>query len=556
LEHIKKIFKEEQLPQALCNLPHVESSFNYKAYSKAGAAGIWQFIRSTGRYYMKVNYLVDERLDPITASKAAAKHLKNDFRILQRWPLALTAYNHGARGMRRAIHQTGSSDIGVIVAKYKKRTFGFASKNFYAEFIAATYVVNMQEKLFGNVISDSPIQFKKVQLNRYFFFEALAKYLNIPYDSLKAHNPALRPPILSNRQPVPTYYHLKIPQHYFTNTIDSLLKNIPDQYAVKQKPVPEYYKVIRGDNLTLIARRFGSTHQALLAANNIRNPQKIFPGQILYIPGNKSSKRQLAELIPTVQKKPMDKIPLTPASPEPLVKSAQLPAASQESQPADQQSPGTNRSLSTRTEPVERVSKGQLAGTQSVSKPVEGPATNPFSPVIKNFFQLYLQTMTGLQFNFVKDQPPSVFPLIDFNANIYHLDMRYSHTDTLIVQIDIDETIGHFAEWINQKASTIRHMNRIDNQIKVGQKIKLPCDRKIAEIFSKKRLEFHLSIEEDFYQNFIVTGVQNYVNKKKRPIWGICNQNDIPLWLFRKYNSDAGPNSEVFILPVIKEKAS
>ena len=100
---LKKIFKKYDLPEELIVLPHVESSFNYKAYSSAGAAGIWQFTRGTGKQYLKISYEVDERLDPILSTEAAAKLLKRNYEVLGSWPLAITAYNHGAYGMKRAV---------------------------------------------------------------------------------------------------------------------------------------------------------------------------------------------------------------------------------------------------------------------------------------------------------------------------------------------------------------------------------------------------------------------------------------------------------------------
>ena len=99
---IKRIFEKFNLPEALSVLPHVESSFQIGAYSSAGAAGIWQFTRGTGRLFMRVGYDVDERRDPILATYGAAKLLKKNFESVGSWPLAITAYNHGLQGIKRA----------------------------------------------------------------------------------------------------------------------------------------------------------------------------------------------------------------------------------------------------------------------------------------------------------------------------------------------------------------------------------------------------------------------------------------------------------------------
>src|SRR5262245_20063059 len=134
---METIFEREGLPVALTRLPLVESCFNVRAYSKVGAAGIWQFMPSTGRYYLRIDNAVDERRDPVTATVAAATHLKGNYEVLHSWPLAITAYNYCRAGMANAVSTVGSSDIVDIIQHYHGPAFKFASRNFYAEFLAA-----------------------------------------------------------------------------------------------------------------------------------------------------------------------------------------------------------------------------------------------------------------------------------------------------------------------------------------------------------------------------------------------------------------------------------
>jgi membrane-bound lytic murein transglycosylase D len=145
LNRIRQIFHEYGLPADLAYLPHVESSFNVQAYSKAGAAGLWQFTRSTGKQYMRIDHRVDERRDPLISTRAAAKLLKKNYEALGSWPLALTAYNYGTSGMVRAAQSHGSYEN--IFRHYDEGYFKFASRNFYSEFLAARKVA---KELAGN----------------------------------------------------------------------------------------------------------------------------------------------------------------------------------------------------------------------------------------------------------------------------------------------------------------------------------------------------------------------------------------------------------------------
>lgn len=148
----REIFRSWGVPEDLAYLPHVESSFQAHARSSAGAAGMWQFTRGTGKLYMTVNATIDERLDPVIAANGAARYLSDAYRKLHSWPLAVTSYNHGQGGMKKAKAIYGD-DIGTIVRHYKGPHFKFASRNFYAEFIAAREVASNPKKYFPEGIA-------------------------------------------------------------------------------------------------------------------------------------------------------------------------------------------------------------------------------------------------------------------------------------------------------------------------------------------------------------------------------------------------------------------
>ncbi len=137
LPRMEKIFKSHGLPPELTRIVFVESMWNLKARSKVGASGIWQLMPAAARPYIKVTRQRDDRNSPLLATQAAVRILKSNYALLGTWPLAITAYNHGLGGMRRAVEQTGSRDLDDVIERYESPSFGFASQNFYAEFVAA-----------------------------------------------------------------------------------------------------------------------------------------------------------------------------------------------------------------------------------------------------------------------------------------------------------------------------------------------------------------------------------------------------------------------------------
>lgn len=143
----RKIFRDAGLPEELAYLPHVESSFQPAARSSAGAVGMWQFTKAAAQTFMPGNDVVDRRLDPFASANGAARYLSYAYGKLGDWPAALTSYNHGIGGMKRAQNRMGR-DFVRIVEEYDGPAFGFASRNYYAQFLAARDIAVNPEAFF------------------------------------------------------------------------------------------------------------------------------------------------------------------------------------------------------------------------------------------------------------------------------------------------------------------------------------------------------------------------------------------------------------------------
>lgn len=146
-KQFRKIFHDAGLPEDLALLPHVESSFQPSAKSSAGAVGMWQFTKGAAKTYMPAGDRIDQRLDPFISATGAARYLSHAYQKLGDWPSAITSYNHGIGGMKRAQNTVGR-DFVSIVDTYDGPAFGFASRNYYAQFLAAYKIANNPRQYF------------------------------------------------------------------------------------------------------------------------------------------------------------------------------------------------------------------------------------------------------------------------------------------------------------------------------------------------------------------------------------------------------------------------
>ena len=279
---IRNIFHKAGLPEDLAYLPHVESSFNYHARSKSGATGIWQFTKRTGRHFLRIDDALDERLDPIRASEAAARLLKTDYRKLESWPLAITAYNHGISGMLRAKRRHRTYDS--IFENYRSRRFRFASRNFYPEFLAAREAAANAHKYFDNLPPVDQRPSFVVTADGFVPLKGVADHFKLNAELLRQLNPALRPAVFTGIQDIPRGYALRLPAHEWQNRL-AYNARIPGSLLASHQKACPIYRVRKGDTVASIAHRHNLKVTDVIAANKLTNRgNRIFINQKLRLP--------------------------------------------------------------------------------------------------------------------------------------------------------------------------------------------------------------------------------------------------------------------------------
>ena len=565
-QHIKNVLREKGLPEELGVLPHVESSFNPGAFSSASAAGMWQFTRATGQRFMRIDHIVDERMDPYTATNAAMSLLEYNYSVLGTWPLALTAYNHGAGGIARAVRETETTDIEKIVANYKGRSFGFASRNFYAQFLAVNEVEKNAEEHFGVVRFNPAPNFREVETDSFIDAEVFASSVGISLEQLRADNRALRPVVWEGNKRIPAGFRIKMRDEvvpsgdimamvladfkfpvqtpdiaYVVERGDSLsviarrfntsvtrlasLNQLQSRNRIQigqRLLLPQdnsqqtsvavviaaegSYTVRRGDTVSLIAARYGVTEQALLGVNGIQDPHRIYPGQQLTIPGQGDAGIQLAKVdanISVVQAVDAQLLEEAVALTE-LISDA---AAS---------TPGEVESLTlVRLPPAATLPDNQELDAPVTEEESTAEALDPVIDVIESNEQL-VESLSA---------DPSDYTVAGNNT----------------VEVQASETLGHFADWLDIRAWDVRRLNNMAfrDPVIVGKRLTLDFSRVNIAEFELKRREFHSILQQEFFSNYRIQGVEQYEIKRNDNIGAIArNRYSTPIWLVRQYNPE------------------
>ncbi|MBN4079719.1 LysM peptidoglycan-binding domain-containing protein [bacterium AH-315-C08] len=613
MTEILRILKKYNLPEELSVLPHVESSFQLGAYSSAGAAGIWQFTRSTGRLFMRVGYDVDERRDPILATYAAAKLLKKNFEGINSWPLAITAYNHGLQGMKRAQKRHGS-DISKIVRNYKSRTFGFASRNFYAEFLAALHVVKNQNKYFPNLNIQKAHRRVSIRLPNYIHVNTAMDYFGMTREEIAESNPSLRRPVLNGEKRIPKGFVFQAPSSKLNN-LQTKYDKIPRRVLYSKQLRSKWYTVRRGDTLSGVALRFGSTVRSIKAYNNIGRRNRIYIGQVLQLPKGRSRPTvRLASYTPQnyslvsyrvrrndnlskiAKRFRTDAYHLAKINkiknPDTLHPGQRIKVP--QSRPSIQLAKlgGDRNSLKDgyyrvqKNDNLSKIAKRfdtnviHLTSLNRMRDPnslysgqrlkISGSPAEVTTHKIKNFklsVDRQGQTVTKQQnkkeIKVARAVPEGTLKVATrtnkrLNKNrpaFMPVSFSSENQESIgTITVDFDETLSHYAEWSLMSVRELRKINRIGKnaEITVHRKLRVSFAKTNPEKFEERRQEYHKAIQEDFFNNYDISKLTIRSVEKGETLWEICNDNyTIPLWLLSSYNSEKNINALAVGEPII-----
>ena len=510
-DHIMTTLREHGVPEGVAALPHVESSFQPHARSSAAALGMWQFTRSTGRRFMRIDNVMDERLDPWRSTTAAAQLLTYNHSLLDSWPLAITAYNQGVGAMLRAVRQLGTRDVETVVRRYRGRTFKFAGRNFYVELVAAVEVEEEIERWFGPVILDPPIDYVMVQVPDYMRLSTLAGALSVDSSTLASLNPGMRAPILNDSKYVPRNYALRAPP---MADAESRVAAISSEQRYASQIRDRNYVIQPGDTLSLIAQRYGTTVTRLMQANNLRNMHRIRAGQTLEIPGL-AAREPIPDGADTYRVRRGDTIG----------RIARRAGLSENELLALNDIGNRNR-----------IYVGQELRLTSAHLPIPQPpvAEEAPEPVAEDngivaSAPAVEPAPTGPSFGVVSLADPNDYTVLDGD----------------LVQVEAAETLGHYADWLEIRTQRLRDLNglRFGGPVSIGKRLRLDFSRVSRDTFTQRRVAFHHELQEAFFSDYHVVGVSEYKVRRGDSVWQLMRRNDVPMWLLRQYNPGLDPDT-------------
>lgn len=280
---MKKVLRDNNLPEDLFYIALIESGFSSKAFSHASAVGYWQFIRGTGkRYKLTINQLIDERRDPVLSTQAAAQYFKDLYGLFNSWYLAMASYNVGEGRVLKAVRKYKTQDFWEL-SRHKK-ALPRETDDYIPKFIAAKLIAKNPDKYgFEGIDYMPPIEFDHVNLDMPVNLRIMAEKMNINYEDFKALNPKYKgevAPLNSDKT-----LALRIPPGSFEIAMNAAKESTTDtvEFIADQDEI-QNYKVRKGDTFSTIARRFRTTVAYLKDINDFSRKKRLRLGMKILVP--------------------------------------------------------------------------------------------------------------------------------------------------------------------------------------------------------------------------------------------------------------------------------
>lgn len=536
--HIREVMREHDVPEGMVALPHVESSFTPHARSRVGAAGMWQFTRGAAERFMQVDHVVDERLDPWRASEAAARLLRYNREVTGSWELALTAYNHGAAGVRRAVEIVGTDDIVRIAREYQGRRFGFASRNFYPAFLAALDIHAEPDLYFPDLEIEPPAKPPALSMPAYMPVEAVVDALDVAPESLRRLNPALLQPVWEGRKYIPRGYELRLPASFDRQEAERQLAAVPsDRRFARQQP-DRYHVLQPGETLSYVAQHYGVSVSRLVQLNNLRSPNRVRAGQRLTLPGGEAE-GVAAERMPedgVYEVRPGDNLSLIA---ERFNTTAHRLVRLNDLGDSDRIYPGQ----SLRVAAVDGTADTTMVAEEDTEAPEEEAKETDTEAVADASAGGGLSEEAGDGVETVEVGPVAA-PLETLPEDQPQLaadPSDYAVAPDGRITMQWEETLGHHAEWLEIRTQRLRELNdlRFGESVSAGQDLALDFSQVEPGTYEQRRLTYHEGIQSRFFRQYRLVGTEDYTVSRGDSIWRIARRfGDLPEWLIQQYNPD------------------